>query len=227
MNKLFATTALLATLGAAGLVQAQEMGRVLSRTAVYQQVAVPRQVCSQNQVAVPAQKSGAGALMGAVAGGAVGNAIGDGTGRALATMVGVIGGTMLGDKIEGAPPAQIQSQQTCVTQTVYENRLVGYNVTYEYAGKQYTVQLPQDPGPTLPLQVTPMAAPAAPAPVVLPAAPVSENTLMSTPTRVVVSAPSVVYAPAYRPWHPAFGVNLAWSSGGGHRHQHRHHPRPH
>ena len=169
MNKILLTTAVLATLGATGAAQAQEMGRVLSRTAVYQQVAVPRQVCSMTQVAVPGQKSGSGALMGAVAGGAVGNAIGDGTGRALATMVGVIGGTMLGDKIEGNPPDQTQNQQTCTTQTVYENRLVGYNVTYEYAGKQYNVQLPQDPGPTIPLQVTPMGTPASTVPAPAPA----------------------------------------------------------
>lgn len=222
MNKILLTTALLATLGATGAVQAQEMGRVLSRTAVYQQVAVPRQVCSQGQVVIPAQKSGAGAAMGAIAGGAVGNAIGDGTGRALATMVGVIGGAMLGDKVEGAPPAQVQNQQTCVTQTVYENRLVGYNVTYEYAGKQYTVQLPQDPGPTIPLQVTPMGAPTAPAratPSVL-SAPVSENTVIVAPSPVVYAPAPVVYAPAYRPWYPALGVNLGWTFGNGHRHHH-------
>lgn len=220
MNKILLTTALLAAAGAA---QAQELGRVISRTAVYQQVAVPRQVCSQTQVAVPTQKSGAGALMGAVAGGAVGNAIGDGTGRALATMVGVIGGTMLGDKIEGNPPAQIQNQQTCTTQTFYENRLVGYNVTYEYAGKQYSVQLPQDPGPTIPLQVTPAGMPAAPAtpaaPVMVPG-PVSESTVIVPSTQVVVAPAPVVYAPAYRPWYPALGINLGWTFGGGHRHFH-------
>lgn len=221
MNKILLTTAFLTTLGATGLAHAQEMGRVLSRTAVYQQVAVPRQVCSQTQVAVPAQKSGAGALMGAVAGGAVGNAIGDGTGRALATMVGVIGGTMLGDKIEANPPTQLQNQQTCTTQTVYENRLVGYNVTYEYAGKQYSVQLPQDPGPTIPLQVTPMAAPASPAPATTPAlVPLSQNTVVVPTAPVVVSPSPVVYAPAYRPWYPALGINLGWTFGGGHRHHH-------
>ena len=47
----------------------------------------------------------------------------------------------------GAPPQ-------CSTQTIYENRTVGYKVVYEYAGKQYSVQLPQDPGPTLQLRVS-------------------------------------------------------------------------
>jgi hypothetical protein len=33
---------------------------------------------------------------------------------------------------------------------------VAYNVTYEYAGKQYIVQMPQDPGPSVRLQITPV-----------------------------------------------------------------------
>ena len=52
----------------------------------------------------------------------------------------------------------------CSTQTIYENRTVGYNVVYEYAGKQYTVQMPQDPGPTLRLQVTGVEVPGQPMP---------------------------------------------------------------
>jgi uncharacterized protein YcfJ len=62
----------------------------------------------------------------------------------------------LGDKIEGSPPAEVQNVQTCSTQNFYENRTVAYNVVYEFNGKQYNVQMPQDPGPTVRLQVTPM-----------------------------------------------------------------------
>jgi uncharacterized protein YcfJ len=137
-------------------VQAQEVGNVISRTAVYQQVSVPRQVCTQTQINVPGQTSGAGAAMGAIAGGAIGNAMGKGEGRAIATMLGVIGGAIAGDKVEGPQSSQTQTQQTCTTQQVYENRLTGYNVVYEFAGKQYNVQLPKDPGPTIKLQITPV-----------------------------------------------------------------------
>lgn len=144
-----------------------EMGRVISSTPVIQQVAVPRQVCSNQPVAVQQPKSGAGAVMGALAGGAMGNAIGDGGGRAAATILGLVGGALLGDRIEGSPGAQVQNVQQCSTQTFYENRTVAYNVTYEYAGKQYSVQMPQDPGPYVRLQITPVggstsAAPPAP-----------------------------------------------------------------
>jgi uncharacterized protein YcfJ len=151
-----AVLASLAALGFSNTAQAQEVGQVISRTPVYQQVSVPRQVCTQTQVTAPAQTSGAGAAMGAIAGGAIGNAIGKGEGRAIATMIGVIGGAIAGDKVEGPQAGQTQTQQTCTTQQVYENRLMGYNVVYEFAGKQYTVQWPKDPGPTIKLQITPV-----------------------------------------------------------------------
>jgi uncharacterized protein YcfJ len=137
-------------------VGAQEVGRVISSMPIIQQIAVPRQVCTQQQVATQPRKSGAGSAMGAIAGGVVGNAIGKGEGNALATAIGVIGGAILGDKIEGAPPAEVHNVQSCSTQNFYENRTVAYNVVYEFNGKQYNVQMPQDPGPTVRLQVTPM-----------------------------------------------------------------------
>ena len=173
--------------------QAQEVGNVISRTPVYQQVAVPRQVCTQTQVSVPGQTSGAGALMGAVAGGAIGNSMGKGEGRALATMIGVIGGAIAGDKVEGPQAAQTQTQQTCTTQQVYENRLMGYNVVYEFAGKQYTVQLPKDPGPTIKLQITPMSA--APIDMAGPEATVmadAGNTSVVT-SQIYTASPQTVY----------------------------------
>ena len=48
-------------------------------------------------------------------------------------------------------------QQRCRTETVSEDRTIGYKVVYEYAGKQHTVQLPFPPGPTIELEVTPTA----------------------------------------------------------------------
>ena len=154
--------AALSSLGWSIGAQAQEIGRVISSTPVIQQVAVPRQVCNENQVVTPGQKSGAGVAMGAIAGGAVGNQVGQGSGRALATALGIFGGAMLGDKIEGPGTPEVRHVQNCSTQNFYENRTMGYNVVYEYAGKQYTVQMPQDPGPTVRLQVTPVVPPPSP-----------------------------------------------------------------
>ena len=133
----------------------QEWARVVSTTPVIQQVTVPRQVCNTEQAVVQQQKSGAGALMGAIAGGAMGNAVGGGSGKTAATVLGIIGGAVVGDNIEGAPPAQVQNVQHCRMQNFYESRTVGYNVAYEYAGKQYSVQRPQAPGQRSLLQITP------------------------------------------------------------------------
>ncbi|WP_422843358.1 glycine zipper 2TM domain-containing protein [Acidovorax sp. M2(2025)] len=50
--------------------------------------------------------SGAGAVIGAVVGGVLGNQIGKGSGRAAATGVGVVGGALAGNAIEGRNNAQ-------------------------------------------------------------------------------------------------------------------------
>jgi uncharacterized protein YcfJ len=159
MKKITIQTTLFAGLMAAftcASVQAQEVGKVISSTPIIQQVAVPRQVCNNQQVVTEGQKSGAGAAMGAIAGGVIGNQIGKGSGNAIATMAGLFGGAILGDKVEGGGTPDVRNVQTCSQQMFYENRTMAYNVVYEFAGKQYTVQMPQDPGPTVRLQITPM-----------------------------------------------------------------------
>ena len=204
MKNLLLTSSLATLALAAPALHAQEVARVLSSVPVIHQVAVPRQVCNTQNVVVEAPKSGAGALMGAVAGGAAGNAIGDGTGRAVATMLGLVGGAVLGNHIEG-PNNQVQAQTQCTTQTVYENRAVGYNVTYEYGGKQYQVQMPQDPGPTIRVQVVPLAPgaqptytpPSLPAPPGMAPAPISGIVGPTVITSSTTYLPQVVAVPVY------------------------------
>lgn len=202
---------------ASGVAAADELGRVLSSTPVVQQVGVPRQVCSSEPVLVqPQAKSGAGALVGAIAGGAMGNAVGGGSGRAAATVLGLIGGAMVGDRIEGGGgPAYVQQTQQCTTQTFYENRTVAYNVVYEYAGKQYNVQMPTDPGPTVRLQVTPVGA-SMPPPAVQQGymAPVVNETVYAEPVGVPVYQ---TYEPRpYYRTYPPIGVNLNFGYSRGH-----------
>ena len=112
--------------------QAQEVGKVISSTPIIQQVAVPRQVCNNEQVVTQGQKSGAGAAMGAIAGGAIGNSMGQGSGRAAATMLGLFGGAILGDKIEGPSTPEVRNVQNCSQQMFYENRTMAYNVAVSY-----------------------------------------------------------------------------------------------
>jgi len=140
---------------ASAMAAAQERGRVLSVTPIIEQVAVPRQVCGNETVYTGPQTSGGGAVLGAIAGGAAGNAIGGGSGRAAATAIGVIGGALLGNQIEGNGRPEYQNVQRCSTQTSYENRTAGYDVVYEYAGKRYTTRTQTDPGRYIALSVQP------------------------------------------------------------------------
>ncbi len=178
-----------------------EMARVLSSTPMVQKVAVPQQVCGNAQVVTSTPNTGGGALLGALAGGALGSVVGQGSGRIAATALGIFGGAVAGDKIESNSPATVQNVQQCATQTSYQDAVVGYSVLYEYAGKQYTVQMPHDPGPTLAIQVAPagMAAPSAP----VYAQPVAQAMVQQVPQQVV-AVPS--YAPAY--YYPPVGLSI-------------------
>lgn len=220
------------------------LARVITSTPVVNQVAVPRQVCNTQQVITQTPKSGGGALLGAVAGGAVGNAIGNGGGRAVATVIGLVGGAMVGDRVEGNNQ-QVQNIQQCSTQTFYENRASHYNVVYEYQGTQYNVQMAQDPGPYVRLQVTPVGAitpgsapvpqPGFPAQQIQPAqpqtyyqqVPVQPGYVVQQPVYlapVVVESYSTYYGRPYYPRHyyqPYYGpvgtsINFGYNRGYGH-----------
>jgi len=155
-----------AAFGACQYANAQEIARVVSTTPVIQKVGVPQKVCTDQQVAVQGQKSGTGAVLGAVAGGVLGDAAGHGHERGATTLLGAIGGAVIGNQLEDRSPDTVQTVRQCSMQTVYQDRVVGFNVVYEYAGRQYSVQSPQDPGPTLQIQIVPVL-PQASAPVVV------------------------------------------------------------
>jgi uncharacterized protein YcfJ len=155
MKQIYVVAAL--GLASAGAGAQEVVARVLSATPIVQQVAVPQQVCSQPMMMEPVT-SGGGGLLGAIAGGAIGSQIGSGSGRGVATVLGVLGGAVLGNSIEANAARHAQAMPQCTTQTSYEHRTVGYNVTYEYAGYEYSVQMPNDPGPSVRLRLTPVGA---------------------------------------------------------------------
>ncbi|HSV78651.1 MAG TPA: glycine zipper 2TM domain-containing protein [Ramlibacter sp.] len=226
---------LLAALGLTAFgAAAQEVGNVISSTPIVQQVAVPRQLCGQQPMVVQRQPSGAGSLLGAIAGAGVGNTIGHGSGHAAAIGIGAVAGALIGNNIESGG-AYTQMVPQCTTETSYENRTVAWNVTYEYAGREYTVQMPYDPGPTVRLQVSPVGAQGGGYP------PVAQAPLVTAPPPLTVM-PAVVYgaAPAYPAYpaaypaypYPAYGpmyrpyppISLSFGyvyHRGGHRHRWR------
>lgn len=147
-----------ALLGASATASAAEYATVVSATPVTSSVAVPRQECVNGEQLVQQQPSGAGALVGAIAGGVIGNQFGHGFGRAAATGLGAVAGSAIGNNVEaGANPPTAVPVQRCRTVNGYENRIVGYDVVYDYHGQRYTTRLPQDPGARLAVDVRPAA----------------------------------------------------------------------
>jgi uncharacterized protein YcfJ len=148
--------AAVALLGAAGLARAADYANVVSATPVTAAVPAPRQQCVDEARYVPPQPSGGGALIGAIIGGVVGNQFGHGAGRALATGAGVVAGSALGNQAElSNNPGQTVPVRNCRTVGAYENRVVGYDVVYEYHGQRYTTRMASDPGPRLAIDVRP------------------------------------------------------------------------
>jgi len=236
-------TLLLAALGLTAFgAAAQDVGNVISSQPVVQQVAVPRQVCNNQYVQAP--NTGGGALLGGLTGAAVGSTIGGGSGRAAALGVGAVLGAIVGSNVEARNNARVVPN--CITENTYENRTVAWNVTYEYAGRQYTTQMPYDPGSTVRLNVSPVGSSGdagmnmaqgqvvtAPSiqgqPQVIQAQP---QVVQAAPAQVVVTQPpaQVVYNnaypypypayPVYQPYYPPVSLSFGYVWGGGHRHGH-------
>ena len=232
-------TILFAALGAAALgASAQEVGLVISSQPVVQQVAVPHQVCNNQVVQYP--NSGGGAVLGGLTGAAVGSAFGGGSGRAAALGVGAILGAVVGSNIEATNNTRMVPN--CITENTYENRTVAYNVTYEYAGRQYTTQMANDPGRTVSLNIAPVGATAessvnlaqgqvvtAPAiqgqPQVMQPQVMQPQVVAQQPVMVAPPPAPVVYAgypypypayPVYRPYYPPISLSFGYVYRGGH-----------
>lgn len=141
--------------------------RVLSSTPIYLQQATPQQQCVEVQREVK-RSSGVGSLFGAIMGAAIGNQFGSGSGRALATGLGMMMGSAIGNEAElDGKPSEIQNARQCRRINAYETRIVGYDVVYEFDGLRYQARVNQAPGAFLALQAraqAPMPAPQPPLP---------------------------------------------------------------
>ena len=116
--------------------QAQQLvtARVLAAEPVMQQVPV------SNCGGYGAQPSGAGAAMGALTGGLIGSQMGRGAGHAAGAVFGALAGAFLGNSVEAGQRAY----GGCATR--YENRITGYDVTYDVGGQSYRTRMAQAPG---------------------------------------------------------------------------------
>lgn len=127
--------------------------KVVSVDPVRSTVNHPKQVCHDETVTHTAppkdQHRIAGTAIGAVAGGLLGNQVGGGRGKTLATVAGAIGGGYAGNRIEAnQQKAKVTTsvERKCSTVNNTTNKIVGYDVRYEYNGVTRTVRMDHDPG---------------------------------------------------------------------------------
>jgi uncharacterized protein YcfJ len=209
-----AAAALAATLGGLPTAQAAELATVVSSTPVTASVPVARQLCSDGQQLVQQRPSGAGAVIGAIAGGVIGHNLGNGFGRAAATGIGAVTGAVVGDQVEAAnSPVSEVPVRRCQTVTTYENRTVGYDVMYDYAGQRYSTRMSRDPGRQLAVNVQP-ADGGLPAP--LDAGREGMQVPLNAAPQTVYYAPapqSVYYAPSPVYLAPVIGFGFGYYGG--------------
>ncbi|GAB4056925.1 glycine zipper 2TM domain-containing protein [Uliginosibacterium sediminicola] len=213
---LLKTFTLAALAMAASQAWSAEYGHVISSVQVLQEVQSPSQNCHYEEVLVQQPRSqGGGALIGAIAGGLLGNTVGRGGGQFAATAVGTLVGAAVGDNLERQNTDTVsQTVRRCSTTMSSQQRVIGYDVTYEYAGQRYTTRLPNDPGEWVPIRVS---AEGASNTTVEPMRTVVTSTIIEEPRQVVVYRPAPVYYPPV-----TVGIGYGWGWGGaGPYHHHR------
>lgn len=167
--------ACLVAAGAAGMVAAQaetffDNARVRSVEPQYENVAVPRQQCSnqwvQEQRVVDRgyernyERNYGGVALGGIAGGVLGNQVGGGSGRTAATALGAVVGALVGDRVANnnvrAPQYETVPREVTTCQTVndVQSRLAGYRVAYDYHGQVYNTVMPREPGQFVQVRVS-------------------------------------------------------------------------
>ncbi len=119
-------------------------------TSVRAVVGTPAQRCwlEREQVLQPGrvEPNVGGAIVGAVIGGILGHQVGGGSGRDVATAIGIVGGAAVGARAgAGAQQVVTQNVQRC-TSVPSQARPDYWDVTYNFRGQDYRVQMTSPPG---------------------------------------------------------------------------------
>ena len=152
-----------------------DKAKVIGVDPVYETVSyqVPVEQCRLAEVPVSYDepymrpRSYTGPIVGAIIGGALGNAVGHNkTNKKVGTAVGAILGGSIGRDISnrrvnyGPQRVSYRTQEVCETvhETREETELLGYDVSYRYAGETFVTRMDHDPGKFLRVrvQVTPV-----------------------------------------------------------------------
>jgi uncharacterized protein YcfJ len=101
-----------------------------------------------------------GTLLGGAIGTVVGNQIGHGRGKDVARVAGALIGGAIGHNVSVdrerqryGGPGRVVERCDVRYRDRYEERIDGYEVTYEYAGREYVTRMPYDPGERIRVRV--------------------------------------------------------------------------
>ena len=167
--------------GAASAQAYGDVARVVSATPIVERVSIPRHDCRVEQASGYEERRvrpaddyrragndglGAGAILGAIVGGVIGHQFGNSSGgRDHGTAAGAIVGGLIGNSVErdaeAAAPRDAVVERTPITRELQRcqdvpdsrERIVGYDVRYEYNGREFRTRMPYDPGPEMPVNV--------------------------------------------------------------------------
>ena len=143
-----------------------DRARVVSARPVVEHIPVSREECWNDRVRGYEERRvtrtdtgapiGAGTVLGAIVGGVAGHQIGSGRGNDAATVGGAIVGGLIGNQYDrGGPPERVtevervpveRHVQRCRTVEEVREATVGYDVRYEYNGRQFTTRTAREPG---------------------------------------------------------------------------------
>lgn len=149
-------------------IEFQDRARVTNVATRYERIVVPQEQCryeiervdTVNNPSYPRERSAAGSVVGGIAGAILGNQIGGGNGRTVATAGGAIVGAIIGDRVAnnnpnpayGGNPVERQVRR-CSISNQTEERIAGYDVTYQYQGRSYVTTMQNMPGDAIMVNV--------------------------------------------------------------------------
>ncbi len=161
---------LMPVIAAAGVVY--DEAEVVDVTPIYEAVRIsePHEVCYDQRVRVDhhgprghGYASGTAPILGGIIGGIIGSAVGDTRSN---RRVGAVAGALLGASVardvahrrrdaRSPQPVRFRTEEVCEVRYEYreEERLIGYRVTFEYAGERFTTRTRRHPGDTVPVRV--------------------------------------------------------------------------
>lgn len=123
-------------------------------------IPVDQEVCWDEQVRhrVPERRSATPLILGAILGGVIGNQFGGGSGQDLMTAAGAALGTSIAadQQARRHPPHYYEAtERRCQVERQWrsEERVVAWDVTYEYLGEVYQTRMSEEPGERIPVQV--------------------------------------------------------------------------